>query len=125
MRKLLETDGIEEPVKKFLSGLDISTEPTVLEVNGRRVYILVRPTSDCNNVAEPWTMEKNQRRYDLIDKQIDRTIVIEEAVELTELQMAFDQWIDSTAPLPVERVRQLHDQLLAKMLTKNSASVTG
>ena len=117
--------GVEEPVKQFLSGLDISTEPTVLEVNGRRVYIMVRPSGDYNNVAEPWTMEKNQRRYDLIDKQIDKTIAIEEAVELADLQMAFDLWIDTTSPLPVEPVRQLHDQLLAKMLAKNVTGVTG
>ncbi|OWK38355.1 hypothetical protein [Fimbriiglobus ruber] len=58
----------------------------------------------------------NQRRHELIDKQIEETITLEEAVELADLQSTFSRWLDANAPLPLEYVRKLHDQLVEKSL---------
>ena len=74
---------------------------------------MVRPST---GEAKPWSGETDRRRCELIDKQIDGAASIEEAVELSELQTAFDRWIDSVAPLPLEPVRRLHDQLLSRVL---------
>jgi hypothetical protein len=103
------------PVQEFFSGLAISTKPTSYSVNGRRVYILVRPEADSAAVDEPWTDDKNRRRYELSDKEIDGTITIEEALELEQLNVAIDRWIQRTAPLPMDHVRKLHDSLVAQL----------
>ena len=117
MQTQIETEQMEEPVKRFLSGLEISTEPAVAEFDGRKVYIMVRLSGIPRETEGPWSTEKDRRRCDLIDKQIDGVTTI---VELSELQAAFDRWIDGVSPLPIEPALRLHDRLLA--LAGSSAS---
>ena len=48
-----------------------------------------------------WTERKNQRRCDLIDKQIDFSLTENEAAELVDLQQQMLQYRHSLAPLPL------------------------
>ncbi len=103
------------PVKDFLNNLSISETPTVFEVNGRRVYILVRPPVE-STTRDEWTSEMNHRRHDLVLKEIAGSLTFDEAVELADLNMIQDRWLDRVAPLPFEHVRRLHDQLVGVRL---------
>jgi|RhiMetdeSRZDD1v2_1073273.scaffolds.fasta_scaffold227619_3 hypothetical protein len=61
-----------------------------------------------------WTEEKNQRRCYLVDKEIDGTISPVEKVELTQLQNEMLAYRRKVAPLPLEALRELHQELLRK-----------
>jgi hypothetical protein len=63
---------------------------------------------------QPWTNEKNARRCNLIDKEIEGTITEAEKAELDHLQQQAIAHRDRVAPLPIEGARKLHQQLLAK-----------
>ena len=120
MTPIIEANAINPTVREFLTGLAISTKPAIVEVRGRRVYIMVRPAGDGAIADEPWSVEKNHRRFELVNKEVDGTINIEEAVELEELNIAMDRWVQHVAPLPMDDVRKLHDTLVAEQLATNS-----
>jgi len=58
-----------------------------------------------------WTDDKNKRRCDLIDKEIDGTITDEEKVELEQLQEKMSAYRQQVAPLPLDELRKLRDEL--------------
>ncbi len=66
--------------------------------------------------AKPWTQETNNRRCDLIDKDIAGTIGETERTELAELQERFHIFLDETAPPPIKGAERLHQDLLQKKL---------
>ena len=114
MRKVIGIDQVDEPVKHFLEALDSDPEGSIVELNDRRVYLLVRPANGEAHADEPWTDEKNHRRAALVDKQIKRTLTPVEAVELADLQDQMHRYRDRVAPLPIEDARRLHQQLQEK-----------
>ena len=61
-----------------------------------------------------WTEAKNERRCDLVDRDIDGLLTPAEAVELLLLQQAMLKYRNKVTSLPIAAVRQLHDELLAK-----------
>jgi len=61
---------------------------------------------------EGWSDELNERRIELIDKDIQGNITTEELVELAELQRKAVVYRDRVAPLPIEGARRLHQHLL-------------
>jgi hypothetical protein len=73
-----------------------------------------KPNGPAGDPCEPWTEEKNGRRCELIDKDIEGTISESEKLELERLQERFYQYLDTVAPPPMEGARRLHRQLLAK-----------
>ena len=58
-----------------------------------------------------WTHELNARRCDLIDKEIDGSITLEECVELENLQQAMLAYRHSVAPLPLAELRAVLEEL--------------
>jgi len=66
--------------------------------------------------ADDWTEEKNARRFALIDKKIAGQLTPAEAAELSTLQREMDFFLQRVAPLPIEAVRALHEQLLRQSL---------
>lgn len=110
MRKVISLDAFEEPVRRFLERLEISSEASVIEVGNKNVYLVVRPAAE--PIDEPWTDARNRRRYELIDREIASTLTPDEAVELQQLTQAMRRHRDRVAPLPLDHVRQLHEQLL-------------
>jgi hypothetical protein len=111
----LNTQG--DAVKQFFLSLPVDPDGAVLEVNGRAVARLVPiPEEDSNgaNGEEAWTKAKNARRCFLIDREIDGTLMAEEARELEVLQRQMLRHRDRVAPLPLDATRRLYEELLAK-----------
>lgn len=85
-----------------------------------RRYVIVPATDDVSDgqVARPsgrfeeWTEAQNARRFALIDKEIAGQLTSAEADELAQLQREMDDFLQQVAPLPLEAVRKLHEQLV-------------
>lgn len=96
--------------------------------NHRRYLIIAEELyPDRQRVTPPtakgeWTQEKNARRFVLIDKEIDGTLTVDEAVELNSLQHEIDDYLRRVAPLPLSAVRALHEEL--RRSQNNSSSPT-
>ncbi|MGL6073161.1 MAG: hypothetical protein ACRC8S_03255 [Fimbriiglobus sp.] len=69
-----------------------------------------------------WTDAKNHRRSELIDREVEGSIIPEESVELEELQGQMRRHVNKVAPLPLEAARKLHAELLAKAALTPSQS---
>ena len=67
-----------------------------------------------SHLPEEWSEEKNNRRCDLIDRQIEGNLSPEERIELDDLQRQAIAYRDLMVPLPTEGARRLHRELLAK-----------
>jgi hypothetical protein len=61
-----------------------------------------------------WNETKNARRCELIDKDIQGKLSLEEQQELDSLTQQFRAYRHRVAPLPLEGARKLHQQLLEK-----------
>ncbi len=61
-----------------------------------------------------WTNEKNHRRCELVDKEIDGTLSPAEKAELEVLQAEMLAYRRKVAPLPLSDLRELHQELLQK-----------
>lgn len=59
-----------------------------------------------------WTDEKNERRCNLIDKEVYHSLTKKEIIELEGLQAEMVEYRDMVAPLPIEELRELHDSLV-------------
>src|SRR5205823_1100757 len=106
-------DNQDEAVKRFFLSLAADSEGFVVELNGLALACLV-PVAMAPEDHGEWTKAKNERRCDLIDKEIEGTLTPAEAVELQALQRAMLAYRNKVAPLPIAAVRKLHDELLAK-----------
>ena len=73
-----------------------------------------KPNGPSGTPSELWTEEQNDRRCELIDKDIEGTISESENLELERLQKRFHEYLDAVAPPPLEGARRLHQQLLEK-----------
>ena len=91
--------------------LSFSAGGTVFELDGRPVACLIPPPA-VEDKDDEWTASKNDRRFLLIDKELDGSITSLESIELDRLQAHMGRWLDKVAPLPMEHVRQLHRSLL-------------
>jgi hypothetical protein len=73
-------------------------------------------------LSEPaWTEQKNQRRCHLVDKDIDGTISLAEKGELDQLQAEMLAYRRHVAPLPLDDLRTLHQQLLRQASARPTA----
>ena len=61
-----------------------------------------------------WNDAKNDRRCELIDKEIEGTLLPAEKRELEELQRQMLAYRRKVAPLPLKEAQRLHQQLLKK-----------
>ncbi len=69
-----------------------------------------------------WTDAKNDRRCELIDKEIDATLTPDEAKELESLQDQMLRYRHRVAPLPLGYARQLLEVLERKAAQSNGPS---
>lgn len=65
-----------------------------------------------------WNEEKNQRRCQLIDNDVEGKITKEESKELENLQDEMLKYRQKVAPLPLEEIREVYQEL------KESVSIT-
>jgi len=59
-----------------------------------------------------WDSELNQRRFELIDKEIQETLTPAESVELAGLTRIMREQLESEASQPMEGAKALHRKLL-------------
>jgi hypothetical protein len=114
--KHVRLDGQEESIKRFVLALTVDPDGAVLELDGQPVACVVpapRPASG-GSTSDEWTEEKNQRRCELIDQEIDGAISPAEAVELRQLQDEMLRYQNRVAPWPIASARKLHRELLRK-----------
>jgi hypothetical protein len=102
----------DEAVKRFFLSLSGEAQGSVVEINGQPIVCLMPIPANGKNDIEPWTDERNRRRCDLIDKEIDGALTPAEAVELQQLQKAMLRYRHKVAPLPLAAARELHQELL-------------
>lgn len=86
-------------------------------LEGLQAHALRAPTNGheplpCAPQDPAWTAQKNHRRCHLVDKEIDGTLSPAEQGELDQLQAEMLAYRRHVAPLPLEDLRQLHQQLL-------------
>ena len=67
-----------------------------------------------------WTQHKNQRRCQLIDTEIDGTLSAADKAELEQLQAEMLAYRRKVAPLPLEELRELHQDLLRRASNKTT-----
>ena len=86
-----------------------------MEMNGHAVA-RVLPVTESDEAADAsdWTETENERRCQLIDREINGTLTPNEARELAILQKRMLAYQERVAPLPIEATRRLHHQLLRK-----------
>ncbi len=120
----VKLDAQHEAVKRFILALTVDRAGSVLELNGEAVACVVPPPRSVTGHAtsEEWTEQKNARRCDLIDREIDGVITLAEAVELRQLQDEMLRYQNKVAPWPIQAARKLHQELLKKAANaQNSA----
>jgi regulator of protease activity HflC (stomatin/prohibitin superfamily) len=61
-----------------------------------------------------WNDLKNSRRCELVDREIEGTLLPDEAAELAVLQQQMLAERRRLAPVPLNDLRRLHQELLAK-----------
>lgn len=64
------------------------------------------------DVADEWNEAMNARRFELVDREIDGTLAAGEIGELQDLQDKMLAFRRKVAPLPIDELRELHQQLL-------------
>lgn len=107
MLRTLASDTIYEPVKQFFGEMDFTDEASAFEVNGRRVYFVIRPTSEPVTTDPQWTDEQSKRRHHLIDLKLGGAISAVERLELAQLNEQFERYASRVAPLPMSYALEL------------------
>ena len=78
----------------------------------------LRPLSEHSDESD-WTDAKNDRRCELIDKEIEGTLLPAEKRELEELQSQMLAYRRKVAPLPLKEAQRLHQHLLNEVVPKS------
>jgi hypothetical protein len=107
-------DNQNESVKQFVLSLSVDRRGSVVELDGKEVLRAFPPANGEGSNDQEWTDAKNNRRCDLIDKEIDGTIAPAEAKELEDLQEQMLRYRHRVAPLPLAYAGRLLAELEAK-----------
>jgi len=75
-------------------------------------YDRVRGLLGTTDISGDWTEEQDERRCELIDKDIAGTITAQEQTELAELERQANHYYETVAAPPIEGARQLPRELL-------------
>lgn len=116
----IRMETIPEPMREFIRSTARPLEGTVFEEDGLPAYRLIAYAKPTAGTPHPeWTPADNDRRCDLIDKDIDGRLTPDERVELEALQLRLRQYVNKVAPLPLEPLRKLHQELLEQAARAN------
>ena len=115
-------DTQDKAVQQFVMSLTVNAGGAVLEKDGKAVACLVPPPKTATVNKEDWTREKNDRRCYLIDKKYGAGLNAAEEAELAFLQDEAVRYRQRVAPLPLDHVRKLHQELLELAASKQQAS---
>ena len=116
--------------EKFIdAGLNISADAPARDYQDATIWamfrVLLDSGMDTESFAETvgrvlieerpgsieWNSELNQRRFELIDKEIQETLAPAERVELAGLTRIMREQLESEANLPMEGAKALHRKL--------------
>jgi hypothetical protein len=123
--KHIDLNAQGEAVKQFFLSLPADPQGSVVELDGQAVAC-VTPVPGYGNgpqATEAWTEEKNARRCALVDREIDGTLTPAEAAELEVLQQQMLRERRRFAPILLDDLRRLHQDLLTK--AREQAEQTG
>jgi hypothetical protein len=118
MTSTLADHQLHQPVEQVFGAMAFSEEPTSFEVNGRRVFYLVRPTEETKLLADDWNQVKANRRTHLIDLKFSHVIEPHESLELADLNAEFSHYCNRQAPLPIGHALELLVKLEAASAKK-------
>ncbi len=76
------------------------------------VELLGRVAVEWRSVEAAWSDALNQRRFALIDREIEGSLTPAESIELAGLTSIMRDHVESEANMPIEGVRALHRKLL-------------
>jgi hypothetical protein len=107
-------DNQSESTKQFLLSLSVDHEGAVVELEGKEVLRVFPPQRGEEPNGTDWSENKNDRRCELIDRQIEGTLSPTEATELEDLQEQMLRYRHRVAPLPMARARKLLEDLERK-----------
>jgi len=114
-------DRQPEAVKEFFKSLALSPEGSVVEMNGRPLARMLPADANVKNSERlEWSGELNERRCNLIDRKYAIGLTADEEIELANLTSAMRKFVDRMAPVPLDDVRRLHQELLEKAAASNS-----
>ena len=114
-------DTLPEPVRQAIRSLVAAPGGSIIEQNGQPfARVLPFPRPNGKPTDDEWTSAKNQRRCELIDRDIDGQLTPDERIELEDLQLQLRRYVNKGAPLPHEPLRKLHQDLLDKAATANA-----
>ena len=86
----------------------------VLHDEATTVSSTEKVSREASTVGSDWSDADNDRRCELIDKDIQETITEAERCELNMLSLRLREYRRRNIPLPVEGARRLHAELLEK-----------
>ncbi|MFO0810854.1 MAG: hypothetical protein U0746_19675 [Gemmataceae bacterium] len=118
---LVNIDRQPDAVKRFFASLALTPEGSVVEMNGSPVA-RVLPAAAVPAAVGEWTPDLNRRRCELIDKKYDAGLTPAEEAELAALREGLRRFMDRVAPVPLDDMRRLHQQLLEKAAAAESTS---
>jgi hypothetical protein len=107
----------EEAIRQFFLALPADPEGSVVELNGKavaRITPLNAATADEGQGGTAWNDQRNARRCELVDREIEGTLLADEAGELAVLQQQMLAERRRLAPVPLNDLRRLHQELLDK-----------
>ena len=122
---VINLDLQPEAVRQFVLALSGASAGTVLESGGRPIACVVPTPTPGNAKEEDWTPEKDDRRCALIDRKYAESLSPEEEAELALLQAGLYRHADRVAPLPLDAIRKLHRELLARATQAQSDGNSG
>jgi hypothetical protein len=111
IQNVFNKEGAKDRMEAVLSAKSASDFKEQLLADAERPFYSPK-SSPPSLPSGPWTNEKNARRCALIDRKIAETLTDEEAIELADLQEEMLRHRRKVAPLPLEDLRQLHQELL-------------
>lgn len=107
---MLETN--RELAEKSVSNPSVTKEPLIVNPAGLSLSSGSNAARPSERTSSRWTKEKNQRRCQLVDKEIEGTLSPSEREQLEALQAEMLAYRRRVAPLPLQDLRELHEELL-------------
>lgn len=111
--------GVIHPIEPLPSDWEDATQLVVeksvpLSRNGAKSPTEAQTVPGSSTQDVTWTAQKNQKRCELVDKEIGGILTADEQAELEQLQTEMLAFRRKVAPLPLDDLRQLHRELLSR-----------
>ncbi|HRA88367.1 MAG TPA: hypothetical protein PK992_09860 [Planctomycetaceae bacterium] len=110
-RQLADQAGIDDYRRATVDAVRLTLTDSGMTVQAIIDLIAQVSIDPMGNEEIPWSSELNQRRFHLIDLDIQGTITLAEQLELVRLTQMLRQHVDTETNLPMEGSRKLHQFL--------------